>query len=291
MRLKSPCSGSLSLRLGVPALAACRDSQSSFYKGTRSPSSERLPLLGGARFQALFHSPLGVLFTFPSRYWFAIGHRRVFSPWRWSPCFGPGFALGPLWIARPQSRQPRTGLSPLRPAFPCRSARTWFSDGRGLGPRALRPQHLRGGPSRRRREFGLARFRSHFLARSRFNFSSSRVLRCFSSPVVPRGDGLHAVAAMTAAGFPHSGIRDRGPFAPPPGLSRLATPVDFIQGVAVRPWYLAPSRIPQERKGLGMVVHGICINRIKEIAFIRHEDAQAFPAARLQRKLLCACLS
>jgi hypothetical protein len=31
------------------------------------------------RFQVLFHSPPGVLFTFPSRYFFAIGHQVVFS--------------------------------------------------------------------------------------------------------------------------------------------------------------------------------------------------------------------
>ena len=31
-----------------------------------------------------FHSPSGVLFTFPSRYYFAIGRRRVFSLGRWS---------------------------------------------------------------------------------------------------------------------------------------------------------------------------------------------------------------
>lgn len=78
--------GSVSLNL-----AACRDSQAHSTKGTRSPSSERLPLLGGARFQALFHSPLGVLFTFPSRYWFAIGHRRVFSLGGWSPLLRTGF--------------------------------------------------------------------------------------------------------------------------------------------------------------------------------------------------------
>ncbi len=91
--------GSVSLNL-----AACRDSQAHSTKGTRSPSSERLPLLGGARFQALFHSPLGVLFTFPSRYLFAIGHRRVFSLGGWSPCFGPGFTCpGPTLDRRPQS--------------------------------------------------------------------------------------------------------------------------------------------------------------------------------------------
>ena len=28
----------------------------------------------GTRFQVLFHSPSGVLFTFPSRYFFTIGH-------------------------------------------------------------------------------------------------------------------------------------------------------------------------------------------------------------------------
>jgi len=33
-----------------------------------------LRLIVGMRFQVLFHSPLGVLFTFPSRYWFTIGH-------------------------------------------------------------------------------------------------------------------------------------------------------------------------------------------------------------------------
>ena len=33
-----------------------------------------LPQLVSAWFQELFHSPPGVLFTFPSRYWFTIGH-------------------------------------------------------------------------------------------------------------------------------------------------------------------------------------------------------------------------
>ncbi len=33
-----------------------------------------VPQLVNTRFQVLFHSPPGVLFTFPSRYWFTIGH-------------------------------------------------------------------------------------------------------------------------------------------------------------------------------------------------------------------------
>ena len=43
-----------------------------------------LPLLVSRRFQVLFHSGPPVLFTFPSRYWFTIGHRLVFSLGRWS---------------------------------------------------------------------------------------------------------------------------------------------------------------------------------------------------------------
>src|SRR2546421_6838420 len=38
----------------------------------------------GTRFQVLFHSPPGVLFTFPSRYLSAIGHQGVFRLTRWS---------------------------------------------------------------------------------------------------------------------------------------------------------------------------------------------------------------
>ena len=36
------------------------------------------------RFQVLFHSPPGVLFTFPSRYLFTIGHQVVFRLSGWS---------------------------------------------------------------------------------------------------------------------------------------------------------------------------------------------------------------
>ena len=43
------------------------------------------------RFQVLFHSRLRVLFTFPSRCSFTIGHHRVFSLGGWSPQFQTGF--------------------------------------------------------------------------------------------------------------------------------------------------------------------------------------------------------
>ena len=50
-----------------------------------------LPLLVGRRFQVLFHSGPPVLFTFPSRYLFTIGHRIVFSLGRWSSQIPTGF--------------------------------------------------------------------------------------------------------------------------------------------------------------------------------------------------------
>src|SRR5688500_5598138 len=51
-------------------------------KARRHPA--RLRRIVGERFQVLFHSPPGVLFTIPSRYLSAIGHQEVFSLTRWS---------------------------------------------------------------------------------------------------------------------------------------------------------------------------------------------------------------
>ena len=58
----------------------------------RKPHLPLLPLVG-TRFQDLFHSPPGVLFTFPSRYWCTIGHGRVFSLGGWSPQIPTGFLV------------------------------------------------------------------------------------------------------------------------------------------------------------------------------------------------------
>ena len=79
-----------------------------------------LRLLVGARFQALFHSPLGVLFTFPSRYWFAIGRGRVFSLGGWSPLLRAGFHVPRATLGRrpAASDLPGTGLSPCSAGLP-----------------------------------------------------------------------------------------------------------------------------------------------------------------------------
>ena len=83
-------------------LASTDNSLTHYTKGTQSPP-EGLPLLVRARFQVLFHSPPGVLFTFPSRYWFAIGRQVVFSLGGWSPlplqAFQTGFHVsGPTCV-------------------------------------------------------------------------------------------------------------------------------------------------------------------------------------------------
>ena len=88
----SPCSDSLSLRLASRLnLAAHRNSLAHSTKGTPSQPRGLLRLLVGTRFQVLFHSPPGVLFTFPSRYWSTIGHRRVFRIGGWTPQLPTGF--------------------------------------------------------------------------------------------------------------------------------------------------------------------------------------------------------
>ena len=64
-------------------------------------------------FQVLFHSPPGVLFTFPSRYYSAIGHQVVFSLGGWSPLLPTGFLVsGGTLVPAVQSSLSFTGLLP-----------------------------------------------------------------------------------------------------------------------------------------------------------------------------------
>ena len=60
------------------------NSQAHSSKGTLSERLGFLQRFVSKRFQVLFHSPPGVLFTFPSRYLFTIGHVGVFRLIRWS---------------------------------------------------------------------------------------------------------------------------------------------------------------------------------------------------------------
>jgi len=64
-------------------------------RSTKSTTSHLnvLCVLVNIRFQVLFHSPPGVLFTFPSQYCFSIGHRVVFRLGGWSPRIPCGFLV------------------------------------------------------------------------------------------------------------------------------------------------------------------------------------------------------
>ena len=64
-------------------------------RSTKSTTSHLnvLCVLVNIRFQVLFHSPPGVLFTFPSQYCSTIGHQVVFRLRGWSPHVLTGFLV------------------------------------------------------------------------------------------------------------------------------------------------------------------------------------------------------
>ena len=220
----APCSGSLSLRLRVFPLAsrASADSQAHSSIGTAS-GFNALRHLVGTRFQDLFHSPPGVLFTFPSRYSFAIGSRNVFSLAGRSPRLRTGFL-----VSRPtpeqafRERASGTGLSPSLARrsirFPSPFPFLWPSktpDRSGLGSSA---------------------FARHY-SRNRSLFLLLRVLRCFGSPgclrtamCSPCGDERSLV------GFPHSEI---------PGSRLTSSSPGLIAGCRVLLRHPAPRHPPR----------------------------------------------
>ena len=169
-----------------------------------------LRLLVGARFQALFHSPPGVLFTFPSRYLSAVGHGGVLSLGGWSPLLPAGFHVpGGTLVARAQGRRFAYGALTLwRPASrPVRLAPP-FVTGRGArGPPARAPQPRRGNARAlvSARRFGLAPFRSPLLGGSLLDFLSSGYLDV-SVPPVAEPSAMCSPRAETPSRlrFPHS---------------------------------------------------------------------------------------
>ena len=90
-------------------------------RSTKSTTSHLnvLCVLVNIRFQVLFHSPPGVLFTFPSQYCSTIGHQVVFRLGEWSPRLLCGFLVpaDTLDTAHCVTVSPK-GLSPSLVAFP-----------------------------------------------------------------------------------------------------------------------------------------------------------------------------
>ena len=131
-----------------------------------------LPLLVSVRFQVLFHSPPGVLFTFPSRYCFSIGHQVVFSLGGWSPQLPTGFHVsrGTLVPAASLEFSP-TGLLPAL-AVLSRTIRLTLVNGLLPARNPANPKvHGLGSSPFARRYSG-----------NRCFFLFLQLLRCFSSP-------------------------------------------------------------------------------------------------------------
>ena len=85
--------------LGFPA-ASLLNNLTSLHNITRRTVLQKVPhrtlmlcVLVNIRFQVLFHSPPGVLFTFPSQYCSTIGHRVVFRLGGWAPRLLTGFLV------------------------------------------------------------------------------------------------------------------------------------------------------------------------------------------------------
>ena len=121
------------------------------------------PIACGHTISGLFHSPSGVLFAFPSRYLFTIGHQVVFSLGGWSPQIQTEFhVLRPNWDPRRLEQGFRIrGFHPLWPDFPVRSPIQFHAMSRSRNPGVQAPR------------FGLLRFRSPLLTQSRLIYSPS----------------------------------------------------------------------------------------------------------------------
>ena len=140
-------------------------------KARRHPT-KGLRLVVSAWFQVLFTRLLGVLFTFPSRYWFTIGHERVFSLGGWCPQLQTGFLRPrPTQDTRRITRLASTGLSPSSVSLSRRLRLRLV-----IVMQVLQPQY-----GRNRTGLGCFPFARHYSG-NRCCFLFLRVLRCFSSP-------------------------------------------------------------------------------------------------------------
>ena len=131
----------------------------------------------------------GVLFTFPSRYWFTIGHQGVFRLRGWSPRIHTEFlGLRATWDPTRESPGFRIrGYHPLCQRFPTLSATQTFCNSppgrqsRPDGPATPVAQRL---PAITRDRFGLFPFRSPLLGESRL-LSLPAGTEMFHFPALP----------------------------------------------------------------------------------------------------------
>jgi hypothetical protein len=128
-----------------------------------------LQLLVSLWFHVLFHSPSGVLFTFPSRYWFTIGHTGVFSLTRWSSRIHTGFHVPHATRDSASILEfSTTGLSPSMVQFSAASSNRRI------------PCRCPTTPAVKTTGLGSSRFARRYSG-NRFFFLFLQLLRCFNS--------------------------------------------------------------------------------------------------------------
>ena len=160
----------------------------------------------GARFQELFHSPPGVLFTFPSRYWYAIGQTGMLRLTQRSGLIHAGFhearATWDNTIGRRLTSRYGAGTLYGQAFKPVPLASRFMTPARPVGTGTRDPTTPATQPPTgiTRNRFGLIRFRSPLLTEYPF----LQVLRCFTSLRTPRRS--LRCRPMTAGGLPHSEI-------------------------------------------------------------------------------------
>jgi hypothetical protein len=121
-----------------------------------------------------YFTPLtGVLFTFPSRYWFTVGHHRVFSLTPWSARIHTGFHVSGATQDTTRSDRVLNYGTVTRFGHSFQSVRLTVT----FHIVVLQPQQDES------RWFGLFRVRSPLLTES-ILFLFLRLLRCFTSPRV-----------------------------------------------------------------------------------------------------------
>ena len=141
----------------------------------------------GARFQELFHSPPGVLFTFPSRYWYAIGQTGMLRLTQRSGLIHAGFhearATWDNTIGRRLTSRYGAGTLYGQAFKPVPLASRFMTPARPVGTGTRDPTTPATQPPTgiTRNRFGLIRFRSPLLTEYPF----LQVLRCFTSLRTP----------------------------------------------------------------------------------------------------------
>ena len=206
MRLQRPIQ--TRFRYGCPSrvnLATHRNSQAHSSKGTRSLHSghedRHAPTACRHTVSGTISRPLtGVLFTFPSRYWFTIGHQGVFRLRRWSSRIHTEFhGLRATWDNARESPGFRIrGYHPLCQRFPTLSATQTICNslpGRQSWPGGPSTPHAQRLPAITRTRFGLFPFRSPLLRESRL-LSLPAGTEMFHFPALP-SPALCVQAGMT----------------------------------------------------------------------------------------------